>query len=355
MIQKEVELSELTEVAAICAEHGVWLVQDRRTMRLYVKKHLSVYHIEVYRRLQAEPIPNTPRIYAMAEEDGVLTVIEEYIPGETLEELLERGPLPEGKVLDCTIALCRIVEAFHSGPEPIVNRDIKPSNIKITPDGVVKLVDLNAAKPCREEQSRDTVLLGTQGYAAPEQYGFGASGIRTDIYSLGVLMNVMLTGHFPAVRLTEGRLKHIVAKCTELSPKGRFQSVRELREALMKLRHGVPEPEGDPRNNVLPGFRSRNPLKWLLAAFGYGVVILLGLSLTVEDATPRILWINRVGFTAAGLLSILFSGNYRNVQRFFKCDRIRNKAARILWIALIDFGIFFMAALAVVILEGLLA
>ena len=74
-------------------------------------------------------------------------VIEDYIPGDTLEEILAReGSLPEAQVLDIAIQLCRILQAFYHAVPPIVNRDIKPSNIKLTEGGIVKLLDMNAAK-----------------------------------------------------------------------------------------------------------------------------------------------------------------------------------------------------------------
>lgn len=234
-IQDELTLSYYKTVADINAAHEIFLVQDTRDGKFYVKKILTVFSLDVYKHLLAHPIRNTPTIYATIEDGGRLITIEEYIPGDTLEEVLAKGSLTEDQTIGIAISLCQIIEQFHNCTPPIVNRDIKPSNIKITSDGVVKLVDLNAAKPCSAEATRDTVLIGTQGYAAPEQYGFGASSVLTDIYAIGVLMNEMLTGELPGIKLANGKLRHIISRCVELSPKSRFQSVRQLRETLMAL------------------------------------------------------------------------------------------------------------------------
>ena len=192
-IEQELNLSFYQQVADIDAEHHIYLVQDVRTHKFYVKKLLTTYNAEIYRYLQKHPVVNTPRII-LAEEDGkILTVIEEYIPGDTLEEILEQqSTLPEDQVIEITVQLCTILADFHSCDPAIVNRDIKPSNIKISPDGIVKLLDMNAAKWSNTDAPKDTMLLGTQGYAAPEQYGFGPSSVLSDIYSVGVLMNVMV-------------------------------------------------------------------------------------------------------------------------------------------------------------------
>ena len=88
--------------------------------------------------------------------------------------------------------LCNILEALHSMTPPIIHRDIKPSNIIITSYNYAMLLDFNAAKQFSGQNESDTVLIGTPGYAAPEQYGFGSSSPKTDIYSLGIVLREML-------------------------------------------------------------------------------------------------------------------------------------------------------------------
>lgn len=356
-LEQELRLSYYREVAEINADHGIHLVQDVRSKKFFVRKRLTVYNPEVYQYLWANPIANTPKIY-LAEEDGeVLAVIEEYIPGDTLEEILaQRGALPEEEVLEITSQLCRILSAFHSCSPAIVNRDIKPSNLKITPDGVVKLVDLNAAKWSNELAEKDTVLLGTQGYAAPEQYGFGPSSVLTDIYSVGVLMNVMRTGLLPNQGIASGKLGKVIRKCTELSPKGRYQSVEALAAALDALSEKPREEKkpGSWQRYLLPGFRSRNVIRWLGAALGYVMLLYFSLTLQVENAGHTELLLNRLFLGLAAFGVVLFSGNYLDVQSKFFMTRSKHKWVRVGGILLIDVAILFLAVFSLVLIQDVI-
>lgn len=354
-IDQELRLSYYQQVADIHAEHGISLVHDLRDQKFYVKKRLTVYNANIYYYLMAHPIPNTPKIL-LAEEDGkILTVIEEYIPGDTLEELLEKqGVLSEAQVLDIAIQLCKILSDFHGCTPAIVNRDIKPSNIKISPDGVVKLLDMNAAKWSSDRAEKDTVLLGTQGYAAPEQYGFGSSNVQTDIYALGVLMNELLTGQFPGRILAEGKLRPVIRRCTELSPERRYPSVRDLQIALTAIRDGQNPITSDWRRFLPPGFRKLRIGVNLLAALGYFFFFWMCSVLEVEDATPGILLLNRMTFGIAGLGMILFSGNYLDVQSKIGIRRWKNPILRFFGIVVTDALILFFCVMILSLVEALI-
>ena len=341
-IEQELKLSYYQQVADINTEHHIFLVQDVRTQKFYVKKLLTTYNADIYHYLQKHPIANTPKVILAEEDNRILTVIEEYIPGDTLDELLEKeGTLSEDQVIDITSQLCTILDDFHSCTPAIVNRDIKPSNIKISPDGVVKLLDMNAAKWSNTEADKDTMLLGTQGYAAPEQYGFGPSSVLSDVYSVGVLMNVMLTGELPNKRIAGGQLGKLIAKCVELSPSGRYQSITQLQKALSQF---ASTPSNKPkkaswRKYLLPGFRNSNVIKWLFAAVGYAAMFAIGLDLQVENAGVLELIINRISFTAMCLCMVLFTGNYLNVHRHFILTRSKKKWVRWLGIGIVDFAL----------------
>ncbi len=341
-IEQELNLSYYQQVADINAEHHIYLVQDVRTQKFYVKKLLTTYNAEVYRYLQKHPIPNTPKIILVEEDGKILTVIEEYIPGDTLEEILEQqGTLPEDQVIEITVQLCSILADFHSCTPAIVNRDIKPSNIKISPDGIVKLLDMNAAKWSNEHAAKDTVLLGTQGYAAPEQYGFGPSSVLSDIYSVGVLMNVMLTGELPNKRIAGGQISKLIRKCVELSPSGRYQSITQLQDVLAGLSN---KPSSSPKKKnwkkyLPPGFRNSNVIKWLFSAVGYAALIAVGLDLQVENAGILELIINRIAFTVMSLCIVLFNGNYLNVQRHFILTHSKKKWVRWFGMGIVDFAV----------------
>ena len=355
-IAEELELSFYQKVADIQADHGISLVQDKRTGKFYVRKELRVYNPQIYNYLMHHPIAHTPKILLAVEDGKVLTVIEEYIPGDTLQELLDKsGTLPEGQVVDLMIGLCDIISGFHSCTPAIVNRDLKPSNIKITPDGVVKLLDLNAAKWSDEASAKDTVLLGTQGYAAPEQYGFGPSSVLTDIYAMGVLMNVMRTGKLPNEKMADGALSPVIRKAVELSPGNRYQSVEQLQQVLKQLR-GEPMKPLKPqwRKYLPPGFRRGNLIYGIFGACGYMLVLYMGLSMQIVDAGPLELWLNRISFILAGLGAILFNNNYLGICKYFSLAHSKKTWVRWLGKILVDLVLLVFWALVTSILSQLL-
>lgn len=360
-IDQKLRLSYYKQVADINSEHSIFLVQDVRDGKFYVKKLLTVYNKDIYHYLEANPIPNTPRILLIEESENILTLIEEYIPGDTLEEILaNRGVFSECEAIDMIFQLCEIISAFHSCIPPIVNRDIKPSNIKITPDGIVKLLDLNAAKWSNSQAERDTVLLGTQGFAAPEQYGFGTSGPKTDIYSIGVLLNMMLTGELPGRKLASGALSSVIQKCVELSPDERYENIEQLRTAIQKAvgehdTNATVTPARPAWKRFLPpGFRGQNVLVWLASAIGYAIALWLCICLEVENAGPTELLLNRIVFGIILFGIIFFSGNYLGVHSKFPLTRSKNIFLKLCGIILIDTLIFVVGLLLLDILVTLL-
>ena len=112
-----------------------------------------------------------------------------------------------------------------------VHRDIKPENVILRGSDAV-LIDFDAARLHKPEHETDTQILGTTGFAAPEQYGLSQSDTRTDIYSLGILINVMLTGEHPSKKLAEGRMGRVVERCTRVNPQKRYRNVLRVMEAL---------------------------------------------------------------------------------------------------------------------------
>ncbi len=237
MAQSQSEIEYYEEVTVLNQEHKVSVVRHRENGRIFLKKIMPVYNLAVYEQLYRVPISNIPRIYALYEDkdNHTLTVIEEYISGRTLQEILDTsGPLPEATVTEYGIRLCDILNDLHKATPMIIHRDIKPSNVILTDDGRLVLIDLNAAKHCDPEKSRDTRLLGTEGYAAPEQFGFGASIPQTDLYALGVMMATLLTGDEKSRSIPDGKLSDIIRKCTKLDPADRYQNARELRSALIR-------------------------------------------------------------------------------------------------------------------------
>lgn len=185
---------------------------------------------EVYEKLQKIKAENLPEVYNVSCEDDSVTVLEEFIDGITVGEVLQSGLYNENGVKKVICSLCDALSIIHS--LGIVHRDIKPENVMITNNGIVKLIDFDAARIFKSGKSADTTIIGTIGYAAPEQMGFAQSDERTDIYALGVLMNVMLTGEHPGKRIHKGRYKKIIEKAINMNPEKRFQSTTELKKYL---------------------------------------------------------------------------------------------------------------------------
>ena len=184
---------------------------------------------EVYRRLLSCSCRYLPLVYEAAEQDGENIVIEEFVQGDTLDFLLKEALFSPQETKQTIKQLCQGLWVLHS--MAAVHRDIKPENVILRGSDAV-LIDFDAARLHKPEAEADTQILGTTGFAAPEQYGLGQSDTRTDIYSLGVLMNVMLTGQHPSKKLAEGRLGRIIQRCTQINPAKRYKNVLHLMEAL---------------------------------------------------------------------------------------------------------------------------
>ena len=143
--------------------------------------------------------------------------------------LLEGGVLDWSEARKVTADICGALWVLHS--MGAVHRDVKESNVILRGSDAV-LIDFDASRIVKPEHPADTVILGTTGYAAPEQFGMSQTDGRADIYSLGVLLNVMPTGQHPSRRVAEGRAGRIVRRCTMMNPDQRFHDVLELRDAL---------------------------------------------------------------------------------------------------------------------------
>lgn len=184
---------------------------------------------EVYRKLLGYSCPNLPTVFEVAEGEGENIVVEEFIEGDTLGFLLQDAPFSPEETRAIVKQVCQALWVLHS--MSAVHRDIKPENVILRGRDAV-LIDFDAARLHKPEHETDTQILGTTGFAAPEQYGLSQSDIRSDIYALGVLINVMLTGEHPSKKLAEGKLGRVVVRCTQVNPLKRYKNVLRLMQAL---------------------------------------------------------------------------------------------------------------------------
>lgn len=190
--------------------------------------------------------PHLPSIIDVIDRDDTFLIVMDYIEGKALDYWLKKeGAQPQERVVEWAKQICDVFGYLHSRKPPIIYRDLKPANVMLKPDGQIMIIDFGTAREFKETSIEDTSCLGTQGYAAPEQYGgHGQTDARTDIYTLGATMYHLLTGHNPSLppyemypirrwnpALSSG-LEEIVLKCTQRNPNDRYQSCAELMYAL---------------------------------------------------------------------------------------------------------------------------
>lgn len=145
--------------------------------------------------------PGLPRLYEHSNGPEHYYLVMDFLEGETLEEHQNKAQdrhLLLSEVLDIGLQLCAVLEYLHTHHPPIVFRDLKPTNIIRAPWGKLYLIDFGIARFFKPGQGKDTIALGSLGYAAPEQYGRAQTTPRADIYSLGAVLHQLLTGNDPS-------------------------------------------------------------------------------------------------------------------------------------------------------------
>jgi len=348
---QRLEISYYKTIATINEAHNVFLVQHQETNKICVKKILDVYNVSIYEYLKNHYITGTPRIIDYCEENDQLILIEEFIQGESMQEMIETGKLTSAALKKYLCELCDILGSLHSLSPAIVHRDIKPSNVLINSNDHVVLVDFNASKYFTNGESEDTVLLGTKGYAAPEQYGFGSSTPQTDIYALGVLMKEAAASMKPNMH----DLDSIINKCTEIDPKNRYKSVSAIKSAIMKTdKHLDVQTEEAPkgwRSFLPPGFRTATPWKILVAIFCYAFIFWLSLSLIIEGEAGFMMWANRICCLIIMLFVVVSAFNYLNVQKLMPLCKSENLIIKCIGVVLLDCMVIAIVLTVLIILE----
>ena len=303
---------------------NVFLVKSRIDGQFYVKKDLDVYSFEIYEYLKNHHINNTPVIYDIFTAGNDLIVIEQFISGKTLYDyVLKNGVLSESESVAIMKPLCSIVRELHGCKPPIIHRDIKPENIIVKSDGSVVLLDMNAAKFYSDKQTKDTYLLGTYGYAAPEQYGFGKANKASDIYGLGKVLNFMLTGDVN--KPVYGAIGDIIGKCTEIDYTNRYQNVDELLKAL---------------RTRLSIFTGLSRVKKVILSLFFVFFTMIFMTMESEEITNVVaVWVMRIVYYITFMSTILYALNFADVWKKTGIDRIRNYFLRIVVAALISVGI----------------
>lgn len=214
----------------------------------FVLKEIDFADTEMYRRLSTVENKYVVKFFGTTIVDDKFYAVEEFVDGITLSTYLaKKGPLSDNEAILIALEVCLGLKAVHS--LGIVHRDINPNNIMLTSNNDVKIIDFGISRTTKANQSCDTQILGTQGYTAPEQFGFHQTNERADIYSVGVLINYMKTMSLPSENLVSGGLSEIVLKCTQIDESNRYRNIEVLMSALHKKKRI--------RNFIktIPGFR----------------------------------------------------------------------------------------------------
>jgi len=178
--------------------------------------------------------PNLPDVSDFFEEHGKAYLVMEFIEGKTLEKVQNdaNGPLNEQLVMGWALQLCDVLNYLHTQPQPIVFRDLKPSNVMVTKNGQVKLIDFGIARIFKSTAARDTTTLGSRGYAPLEQYGRGQSDARSDIYALGATLYDLLTKTMPTDAPTR-RINPPLFEAMAEEPRDRYQTSAKMAQAIV--------------------------------------------------------------------------------------------------------------------------
>jgi hypothetical protein len=231
------------------------------------KEFMAAFSHE-YSLLSSLDHPNMARALDFFEESGETYLVEEFVHGQTLEDrmLAAGGRLMWQDAVRIFRDILSVLGYLHE--RDVIYRDMKPSNVIVQPSGTVRLVDFGAARKWKHGKVRDTVPLGTPGFASPESYGHNQTDARSDIYSAGVLLHYMLTGLEPKLEnawiFSEPHALHpeiplavsdTVMRAVRVKAEERFQTVDDMRRALDGQKVAPPPPPG--RASTLTHLRQR--------------------------------------------------------------------------------------------------
>ncbi len=256
-----VMIPEMEDRYCLCAclkymeQKQVYLIRGKSDNKKYIMKCVSKEgkeslreEYELHKTLTHEGIASAVEFI---EGDKLNYLIREYIEGYTITEFVEmmkEGHLAEAEAARITIQLCNIVTYLHSQNPPIIHRDIKPDNVIYAKSGEVKLIDFGISRRFSAAHEKDTVIMGTESTAPPEQFGYKQTDARSDIYSIGVLLFYMITGSLNINEINESAisagLKNIIVKCTEFSPKDRYSTMDQLELKLKKCMNRTDKSRG---------------------------------------------------------------------------------------------------------------
>ncbi len=357
-ITQEYKLFKYQDYGILGSKEHIHLLRNRENGQICVKKVLDYTQKDVLEFRKRNSSVYFPEMYDFYEKDNGVVVIEEYINGISLEEYMMGEPLIEKEAVKIACQICKALLELHHATPMIVYRDLKSENIMITTDGNVKLVDFDISRTYQEGKKRDTVLLGTVEYAAPEQFGYFQTDNRTDIYAFGVVFNYMLTGKFPIDGIYNGKYENLIKKCIEMEPSKRYQSIEAVLEEIGIEKNEKAKYKLTDYLREIPGFRSGIIWKKILSMIGYLFILYFGLTLEFvqengESYPAMSQWLNRILVIISQLVTIMICGNYRGISESISFYRSRSIVIRMVSYVLTWFLSIFVAIIIGGIIESI--
>ena len=351
------------------------LMRNKDTGQLVVKKIMNKAAFDVYNQLKHITNKNLVKIFDCYIDEDKCIEIEDFINGRRLDDYVNNQKLDYNSCIRLTVDICMALEELHK--IGIVHRDIQPKNILISNEGTLKLIDFDISRKQHIGKNKDTELLGTAGYAAPEQYGFSQTSEKSDIYSIGIVLEEMCEkGNIPA----DGKLKDIIDKCTQMDPDNRFQNVEQLKDALLQC--WSVENEGsthmydfengaDLQNNyqmsdnveklspitfkyvikTIPGFKSNNFFYAIISILIYGFMIYAFASVPFDKDYAHASMYNKVIASALAIADVvipyMYWTNIADIAKRFPKKSFKSQWMQYIYQAIV--GTFVMLAIALLI------
>lgn len=290
------------------------VVYNDYLQRQMILKILPRQNLPVLKDIMKIKHPNLMEIYDVMDDGINCNCLCEFVFGNNLDKIVYTKMGVDPKIAEkWMVQLCNGVETLHQ--KNIIHRDITPNNVMIDYEGNIKLIDFNISREKKQNASRDTTVMGTAGYASPEQFGFTQTGFGADIYAMGVLLNFMLTGKMPNEKLCSGKYASIVKKATQIKEEDRYSNVYQMELAL--------QGNGNEKLSFadkfllnLPGFRSNKTSHKVIAIIGYVLYFILlycAIDVTFINGDVESL-IN--GFVAWSLVPYICFFDVGNISRF---------------------------------------
>lgn len=270
---------ELRDCLKQSSKKDIYLLSDEKENQFILKcgtgKQAALIKQEYHISTQLESIQGLmiPEYIDFFEEEETCYLLRRYIEGCSIADYFEkRLYFTDIEIIDIMLEICHLIQLLHMQKPPIIHRDIKPENFIIQKGtGTLYLVDFDTARVFAPEKSRDTMLIGTPSHAAPEQFGFSQSDVRTDIYALGKTLLYLTYGSTEVKDLKSTSIarpfQKMIARCTDFVPNKRYSDVSQLSRSLKHYRTHL---------NFLKSYARQLAVSVLILALGIGIGYITG-------------------------------------------------------------------------------